>query len=158
MSDHAHVPAPVQRISLPEQAPEFYAAMRALEQAAKAGFHDPLITELVKVRASQLNGCAFCLDMHATDARRLGEQEHRLHTLAAWRETPYFTARERAALALTESVTLLATHHVPDEVYDAAAKEFDQGELAHLIGMIVAINSWNRIAVTSRLSPAPKTA
>ncbi|GAA2740080.1 MULTISPECIES: carboxymuconolactone decarboxylase family protein [Kitasatospora] len=158
MTDDALVPAPVQRISLPEQAPDFYRAMTRLEQASKAGFGDPVITELVKVRASQLNGCAFCLDMHTTDARRIGEQEHRLHTLAAWRETPYFTARERAALALTEAVTLVATGHVPDEVYDEAAKQFDQGELAHLIAMIVTINAWNRIAVTSRMSPAPRTA
>jgi len=156
MTDHAQVPAPVQRISLPEQAAEFYRSMVKLEQAAKAGFGDPVIIELVKIRASQLNGCAFCLDMHTTDARAIGEQEHRLHTLAAWRETPYFTARERAALALAEAVTLVADSHVPDHVYDEAAKQFEQGELAHLIAVIIAINSWNRIAVTSRMSPAPK--
>ncbi|WP_354641765.1 carboxymuconolactone decarboxylase family protein [Kitasatospora camelliae] len=158
MTDSTTVPAPVQRISLPEQAPAFYRAMIALEQAAKAGLDDPQLVELVKIRASQLNGCAFCLDMHATDARAHGEQEHRLHTLAAWRETPYFTARERAALALTEAVTLVADTHVPDSVYDEAAKQFDQAELAHLIGLIITINSWNRIGVTSRLSPAPKQA
>ncbi|WP_371498502.1 carboxymuconolactone decarboxylase family protein [Kitasatospora sp. NBC_00374] len=153
----AAVPAPVQRISLPEQAAEFYRAMIKLDRAATAGL-DPILAELVKIRASQVNGCAFCLDMHAVDARKLGEQEHRIYSLPAWRETPWFTARERAALALTESVTLVTDGHVPDAVYDAAAKLFDQQELAQLIALIITINSWNRIAITSRMSPAPKQA
>ncbi|MEV4560403.1 carboxymuconolactone decarboxylase family protein [Kitasatospora sp. NPDC049285] len=156
MTDDALVPAPLQRLSLPKLAPEFYRHMISLDRAAVTGLGDPVIADLVKLRASQLNHCAFCLDMHATDARANGEQEHRLHTLAAWRETPYFTARERAALALTESVTLVADTHVPDEVYGEAAKHFSEAELAHLIALIVAINAWNRIGVTSRLSPAPK--
>lgn len=124
----ALVPAPVQRISLPEQAAEFYAAMIKLDRAARTDV-DPTLAELVKIRASQINGCAFCLDMHTTDARAQGEQEHRIHTLPAWRETPYFTAKERAALALTEAVTLVTDGHVPDAVYDEAAKLFDQREL-----------------------------
>ncbi|GAA0679073.1 carboxymuconolactone decarboxylase family protein [Kitasatospora atroaurantiaca] len=149
------VPAPEQRISLPEQAPEWYRAMIRLDGAARPAV-DPVIGELVRIHASAINGCAHCLDMHTTDARKGGEQEHRIYALPAWRETPYFTARERAALALTEAITLITKGHVPDEVYDEAAKQFDPQELAQLIAVIISINSWNRIAITSRLSPAPK--
>lgn len=151
----AYVPAPTRRIAVHEVAPEFYRAMIKLDQAAAVGLERSLL-ELVKMRASQINGCAFCLDMHGTDARENGEQEHRLYTLPAWRETPWFTARERAALALTEAITLVTQGHVPDEVYDEAAKQFSEQELAQLIAMIVTINAWNRIAITSRTSPAPK--
>ncbi|MFD9123737.1 carboxymuconolactone decarboxylase family protein [Kitasatospora sp. NPDC059571] len=153
----AYVPAPVQRISLPEQAAEFYRKMVELDRAARTGL-DPVLAELVRIHASALNGCAFCLDMHTTDARKQGEQEHRLYALPAWREAPWYTARERAALALTEAVTLVTDGHVPDAVYDEAAKQFEQQELAQLIALIIAINSWNRIAITSRLSPAPRQA
>ncbi|PBC78411.1 AhpD family alkylhydroperoxidase [Streptomyces sp. TLI_235] len=156
-NDTAYVPAPVQRISLPEQAAGFYRAMIELDRAARAGI-EPALAELVKIHASAINGCAFCLDMHTTDARKGGEQEHRLATLPAWREAPWYTARERAALALTEAVTLVNQGHVPDAVYDEAAKQFEQQELAQLIALIIAINSWNRIAIASRLSPAPKQA
>ncbi|WP_405012116.1 carboxymuconolactone decarboxylase family protein [Kitasatospora sp. NBC_01539] len=154
-NDTAYVPAPVQRLSMPEQAAEYYRAQVELDRAARAGI-DPVLAELVRIHASALNGCAFCLDMHTTDARRLGEQDHRLATLPAWRETPWFTARERAALALTEAVTLITAGHVPDAVYEEAAKQFAQQELAQLIALIISINSWNRIAITSRMSPAPK--
>ncbi|MFB6888152.1 carboxymuconolactone decarboxylase family protein [Kitasatospora sp. NPDC056327] len=151
----APVPAPAQRISLPDLAPDFYRAMSALERASRQGV-DPVLAELVKVHASMINGCAFCIDMHATDGLKAGEQNHRLLSLPAWRETPWFTARERAALALTESVTLLTEGHVPDAVYDEAAAHFAPAELAQLIALIVTINAWNRIGVTSRLSPAAK--
>ncbi|MDQ0309937.1 AhpD family alkylhydroperoxidase [Kitasatospora herbaricolor] len=159
-ADHAHthhaaVPAPEQRISLPELLPDFYRAMSALERSGKAGI-EPQLAELVKIHASMINGCAFCIDMHAADAVKGGEQEHRIRSLPAWRETPWFTARERAALALTESVTLLTQGHVPDAVYQEAAGHFEQTELASLIAVIVTINAWNRIGVTSRLSPAPR--
>ncbi|GJF32359.1 alkyl hydroperoxide reductase AhpD [Kitasatospora sp. NE20-6] len=154
-NDTAYVPAPVQRLSMPEQAAEFYRGMVDLDRAARAGI-DPILAELVRIHASALNGCAFCLDMHVTDARRIGEQEHRIATLPAWREAPWYTARERAALALTEAVTLVTRGHVPDAVYDEAAKHFAQQELAQLIALIIAINSWNRIAIATRLSPAPK--
>lgn len=154
-NDTAYVPAPVQRISMPEQAAAYYRAQVDLDRAARAGV-DPVLAELVRIHASALNGCAFCLDMHVTDARKLGEQEHRIATLPAWREAPWYTARERAALALTEAVTLVTRGHVPDAVYDEAAKHFEQQELAQLIAVIISINSWNRIAITSRLSPAPK--
>ncbi|MGW6913246.1 carboxymuconolactone decarboxylase family protein [Kitasatospora sp. NPDC054939] len=154
--DHATlVPAPDRRLDLAGSAPDFYATMRALDGAARKGV-DPVLAELVKVRASMINGCAFCIDMHSTDAVKAGEQEHRLLSLPAWRETPWFTARERAALALTEAVTLLTEGHVPDAVYQEAAAQFSEAELAHLIGLICVINSWNRISVTCRFTPAPK--
>ncbi|MFB7947334.1 carboxymuconolactone decarboxylase family protein [Kitasatospora phosalacinea] len=156
MTDESTVPAPALRISLRDRAPEFYRSLLDASRAAIAGLADPVVTELVNLRASQVNGCAFCLDKHASDARAKGEQEHRLDTLAAWRETPYFTARERAALALTESVTLVAETRVPDAVFDEAAKHFSEAELAHLIALICAINALNRVGVTSRLTPAPK--
>lgn len=158
-SETAHangaVPAPEQRLQMPRLAPEFYQAMIAVDRASRQGL-DPVLAELVKVHASMINGCAFCIDMHATDARKNGEQDHRLVSLPAWRETPWFTARERAALALTESVTLLTQGHVPDAVYAEAAAHFEQAELAQLIALIATINTWNRIAVSTRMSPAAK--
>jgi AhpD family alkylhydroperoxidase len=149
----ALVPPPAQRISLPKAAPDFHAAMIALDKAAATGL-DPVVSELVRVRASQINGCAFCLDMHGRDARRQGVSEQKIICLPAWRETPFFTARERAALALVEAVTELGDHGVPDDVYDEAARVFDQDELARLIAMSVTINAWNRIGVTTRLHPS----
>ncbi|WP_405000666.1 carboxymuconolactone decarboxylase family protein [Kitasatospora cathayae] len=149
------VPAPEQRLRMPELAPDFYQAMIAVDRASRQGV-DPVLAELVKVHASMINGCAFCIDMHATDARKNGEQDHRLLSLPAWRETPWFTARERAALALTESVTLLTQGHVPDAVYDEAAAHFEPAELARLIALIATINAWNRIGVSTRMSPAAK--
>jgi len=144
------VPARPPRMALRRTAPAFYAAMLALDEASTDGV-DPHLAELVRMRASQLNGCAYCLDAHSGDARAKGEAEHRLYALPAWRETPYFTARERAALALTESVTRL-DGGVPDEVYDAAAAVFAPDELGPLLGLIVTINAWNRIGVGTRLS------
>ncbi|MBV6701411.1 carboxymuconolactone decarboxylase family protein [Kitasatospora aureofaciens] len=149
------VPAPEQRISVPQLAPDYYQAMFAVDRASRIGL-DPKLAELVKVHASMINGCAFCIDMHATDAVKNGEQDHRLVSLPAWRETPWFTAKERAALALTESVTLLTQGHVPDAVYNEAAAQFEEAELAQLIALIATINAWNRIGVASRLSPAAK--
>jgi AhpD family alkylhydroperoxidase len=111
---------------------------------------DPGLRELVRIRASQLNGCAYCIDMHSKDARKGGESEQRLYGLAAWRETPYFTDRERAALAFTESVTLVADTHVPDEDYAAVAEHFSPDEVGALVSLIVAINAWNAISVTTR--------
>lgn len=111
---------------------------------------EPLLAELVKIRASQLNGCAYCLDMHTKDARALGETEQRLYTLPAWREAPFYMARERAALAFAESVTPLASTHVPDADYAAVAAEFSYQEIAALITAIVTINAWNRIVASTR--------
>ncbi len=134
-------------------APDVYRAMSELERASKKGL-DPVLTELVKIRASQLNHCAFCLDMHARDARAAGETEERVYLLSAWEEAAgVYTERERAALALTEAVTVLTDGFVPDAVYERAAAHFSEEELARLISVILTINSWNRIAVTTRMVP-----
>lgn len=145
------------------------ASMRALSAAAKQGFGEPALAELVQIRASQLNHCAFCLDMHLEVARRHGVSQAQLDLLSAWEEAhDVFDARERAALALTESLTLRIDGgrsrafgsgggFVPDEVYEQAAEHFDAPQLAHLIGLIVAINSWNRLMVSRRI-PAGSTA
>ena len=141
------------RLNLAKLAPEVYRAMIALDTAARKGL-DPVIAELVKIRASQLNHCAFCLDMHTRDARGAGESEERIYLLSAWEEAgEVFTEKERAALALAEAITVLTDGFVPDDVYEQAAKQFEEEELAHLIAVVFTINSWNRIAVTTRLAP-----
>ncbi|SEO18527.1 carboxymuconolactone decarboxylase family protein [Actinacidiphila rubida] len=149
----APVPAPPRRIDLMDRAPDFYQAMFALDKAAARGL-DPVVRELVRIRVSQLNGCAFCVDKHSADARAHGLSEQKLYGVTVWRETPFFTARERAALALAEAVTELGAHGVPDAAYDEAAALFDEDELPRLIAMCVTMNAWNRIGVTCRLSPA----
>jgi AhpD family alkylhydroperoxidase len=129
-------------------------ALSAVSAAAKKGLGDPALAELVVIRASQLNHCAFCLDMHLTVARELGVSERQLDLLAAWEEAEgVFDERERAALALTEAVTVVTDGFVPDPVYATAARHFDEGQLAHLIGLITAINSWNRVMVSRRIEP-----
>ncbi len=134
-------------------APEVYKAMVTLDAAARKGV-DPTLADLVKVRASQLNHCAFCIDMHTKDARAAGESEDRLYLLNAWEEGgDLYTEKERAALALTEAVTVLTDGFVPDEVYERAAKHFEERELAQLIALIFTINAWNRIGVTTRMAP-----
>ncbi|WP_306964539.1 carboxymuconolactone decarboxylase family protein [Streptomyces afghaniensis] len=133
-------------------------AMSALSKAAKQGVGDPALAELVVIRASQLNHCAFCLDMHLAIAREHGVSEKQLGLLAAWEEAEgVFDERERAALALTEAVTVLTEGFVPDEVYEQAAKHFDEVRLAHLIGLVVAINNWNRVMVGRRIPPGGYT-
>ena len=124
-------------------------AMLALSAASAAGVDKPLF-ELVKIRASQINGCAYCLDMHTKDARAAGETEQRIYALSAWRETPFFTARERAALEWTEAVTLVNETHVPDDVHARVAEYFDEAELVALTFAVVVINSWNRLSVSFR--------
>jgi AhpD family alkylhydroperoxidase len=114
---------------------------------------DPTIGRLVEVRASQVNGCAFCLDMHWKDARAAGEEEARLYLLDAWRESPDYDVRERAALALTEAVTRLAPGGVPDRVWEEAAAVFEEAELGALLCKIAAINAWNRLQITTRAEP-----
>jgi AhpD family alkylhydroperoxidase len=128
------------------EAPELSRALVALERELRI---DPALRELVKLRASILNGCAYCIDLHTKD-RKADESEQRLHAVAAWHEAPFFNERERAALALTDAVTLIADTHVPAAAYDQAARHFDAQELAHLIWQIAAINAWNRIAVATR--------
>jgi AhpD family alkylhydroperoxidase len=130
-------------------------AMNALDAAVAETGLEPSLRELVKLRASQINGCAYCVDMHSKDARRGGETEQRVYGLVAWREAPYYTPRERAALALTEAVTLIAGG-VPEEVYAEAARHFEPAELAALIWSIVTVNAWNRLAIPTG-DPVPGT-
>jgi AhpD family alkylhydroperoxidase len=142
------------RLDFDEQAPDFSRAMGHLDRAAtkeldKVDF-DVRLRELIRIRASQLNGCAYCIDMHTKDARATGETEQRIYALPAWRETPFFTARERAALALTESVTLMPQTHVPEADFAVAAAQFTPAELGALVSLIVTINAWNAIGVTTR--------
>jgi AhpD family alkylhydroperoxidase len=133
-------------------------ALSALSATAKRGLGDPALAELVVIRSSQLNHCAFCLDMHLAIARRHGVSEQQLDLLAAWEEAEdVYDERERAALALTEAVTVLTDGFVPDEVYQRAAKHFDDARLAHLIALIVAINNWNRVMVSRRIPPGGHT-
>ncbi len=138
------------RIRYPKVAPGAYAAMLGLEDYVHQCGLEPPLLELVKMRASQLNGCAFCLDMHSKDARAAGETEQRLYLLDAWREAPFYTERERAALAWTEALTQVADSHVPDEVYDEARVHFSDKELVDLSLAVVAINGWNRLAIAFR--------
>jgi AhpD family alkylhydroperoxidase len=142
-----------QRISIPKLAPEGYQAVAALEHYLQ-GAVDHTVLHLVKLRASMLNGCAFCVDMHSRDALAGGADSRRLFLVATWREAPLFTARERAALALTDAVTRLGDHDVPDEVWQEAAAHWSEEELANLVLAIGTINLWNRIALTSR-TPLP---
>lgn len=141
---------PAHRIELAQEATRPYAAMMRLEAAIEL---DPRLRDLVRVRASQINGCAFCVDMHWKDARAAGEREERLYSLDAWRESPLYSERERAALDLCEAVTLVADTHVPDDVWDAAAAHFDRDELVQLVFAITAINAWNRLVISARTEP-----
>jgi AhpD family alkylhydroperoxidase len=137
------------RIRYGKVAPEAYRAMVALERhvATESGLERSLL-ELVKMRASQINGCAYCLDMHSKDARAQGETEQRLYVLSAWREAPFYSPRERAALAWTEAVTLLSEGGVSDALYEEARRHFDERELVELTMAVITINGWNRLAVT----------
>jgi AhpD family alkylhydroperoxidase len=150
-SDTTQIPV---RLDFDTLAAGFARAMAHLDQAATKELDqaqiDPKLRELIRIRASQLNGCAYCIDMHTKDARAIGETEQRIYGLAAWPETPYFTARERAALAFTEAVTLLADTHVPDQAYQAVAAEFGPQEIAALVSLIATINAWNAIGVSTR--------
>jgi AhpD family alkylhydroperoxidase len=128
-------------------------AMLALEKAGSNLGLDPRLVDLVKLRASQINGCAFCVDLHTSDARKAGESERRLATVTVWRETPFFTDRERAALAWTESLTNIAQTHAPDEDYELLAAHFSPKEMADLTLVIATINAWNRFAIGFRKMP-----
>lgn len=138
------------------QAPAHAGALKAmygLESYVRRSGLEASLLHLIKTRASQINGCAYCIDMHTKDARAEGETEQRLYALNAWRETPFFSARERAALEWTESVTLVSKTQVPDETYRSVREQFDEEELANLTMAIVAINGWNRIAIAFRTPP-----
>ena len=136
-----------ERMNTHRELPDVSRAMVALEQEIKV---DPVLRELVKLRGSILNGCAYCIDMHSKRARKAGESEQRIYMVAAWQDAPFFSERERAALALTDAVTLVAGTHVPAEVFENAARRFNSAEVAHLIWQIASINLWNRVAIATR--------
>ncbi|MFE2942836.1 carboxymuconolactone decarboxylase family protein [Streptomyces sp. NPDC059255] len=151
------LPEHTPRLDLARLVPDVYKAMVRLDAAARQGV-DPTLLELVKIRASQLNHCAFCLDMHSKDALAAGESVERIVQLSAWKESRHFyTAKEVAAIELAEAITVLTVGFVPDEVYERAAAHFDETELAHLISAITVINAWNRFAVTTRGVPGHYT-
>ena len=141
---------PARRLGLAEYASRPYAAMARLDAAIEL---DDGLRELIRVRASEINGCAFCIDMHWKDARAAGETEERLYSLSAWRESPLYGDRERAAVELCEAITLVADTHVPDDVWDRAAAHFEREELAQLVFAITAINAWNRLVISARTEP-----
>lgn len=143
-----------QRLDFYKANPDVTKAMLALEERVSKNSIEKPLAELVRLRASQLNGCAFCVDMHAADARKGGETERRLTAVTVWRETPFFTDRERAALEWTEAVTLISQTHVPDDVWEAVKPHFSEQEITDLTLLIIAINGWNRLAVSFRKMPA----
>ena len=156
MSTEENVPYAAEqapRLHWAQHAPEVYKAMLRLDTAARQGL-EPKLYELVKIRASQINHCAFCLDMHTKDALAAGESVERIMQLSAWEESRHFyTEKELAAIELTEAVTVLTEGFVPDDVYERAAKQFDEAELSQLIAAITVINAWNRFGVSTRMTP-----
>lgn len=152
------------RLNFATVSPAASRAMYGLEAfVRKSSGLEASLLELVRLRASQINGCAYCIDMHTKDARAFGETEQRLYTLSAWRETPFFTARERAALHWTEQVTLISEDHVPDELYQELREEFSEAEIVNLTIAVIAINGWNRLAIAfqsvpGEYQPAPQGA
>lgn len=142
-----------ERLDYAKVAPNGYKAMLGLERYVRGCGLEHGLIELVKIRASQLNGCAFCLDMHTKDARAAGESEQRIYALSAWHEAPFYTERERAALLWTETLTLVAQNRAPDEVYEQARQHFSEEELVNLTLAIVTINGWNRLAIGFRTTP-----
>jgi len=141
------------RLDIQKIDPQAYRAMAGIETYVRNSGLEHSLLHLLKMRASQINGCAYCLDMHSKDARALGETEQRLYALNAWRETPFYTDRERAALAWTEALTLIGETHAPDDVFEEARRHFSEAELVTLTMAIVAINGWNRLAIGFRMPP-----
>jgi AhpD family alkylhydroperoxidase len=139
-----------------QAAPDALKALTALEAEVQGSGLEQSLIELVKTRASQINGCAFCINMHTQDARKHGETEQRLYLLNAWRESPVYTDRERAALAWTEAVTLISATHAPDDVYEEVRAQFSESETVNLTMLVATINAWNRIAISFRLVPPVK--
>ena len=141
------------RLDPSKVSPDAYRAMMGVELFARQSGLEPSLLTLVKLRASYMNGCAYCVDMHSKEARLAGETEQRIYAVPLWHETPFYTDRERTAFAYAEAVTALAAGGVPDDVYDEAAAEFTERELVALTMAVVAINSWNRLAITFRTEP-----
>ena len=142
-----------QRVDFAKIPPGAMQAMRGIEQYVRKSGLEASLLELIRLRASQINGCAYCIDMHTKDARAAGESEQRLYGLTAWRETPFYSDRERAALAWTEAVTLINQGHAPDEIYELVRRHFSEKEIVDLTMAVVAINSWNRLAISFRSIP-----
>ena len=138
------------RINIKELEPNSYKAMIGLEQYIRNSQIDPILQELIKIKASQINGCAYCIDMHTQEAMKIGENQRRIFAISAWKESPLFTEEERAVLQLTEEVTLISEDGVSDETYHNVLKFFGENVLAQIIMQIIIINSWNRIAVATR--------
>src|SRR5690348_18101472 len=141
------------RINYVQVAPDAVKAMRGLEEYVASSGLEKSLYELVKTRASQINGCAFCLDMHTKDARKAGETEQRLYALSAWRETPFYTERERAALEWTEALTLISENNIPDDLYESVKEHFSEKEMVALTMAVIVINGWNRLAIPFRTEP-----
>jgi AhpD family alkylhydroperoxidase len=139
-----------------QAAPDTLKALMALEAQIQASGLESSLIDLVKTRASQINGCAYCINMHSQDARKRGESEQRLYLLDAWREAPLYSDRERAALAWTEAVTLISETHAPDDVYEELRRYFSEAEAVNLTMLIATINAWNRLAISSRAMPPAK--
>ncbi|MCA1223698.1 carboxymuconolactone decarboxylase family protein [Streptomyces sp. 8L] len=157
MTTNERIPEHTPRLDMAALAPDVYKAMVRLDAAARHGV-DPTLLELVKIRASQINHCAFCVDMHSKDALAKGETVERVIQLSAWEESQHFyTRKEVAAIELTEAITVLTDGFVPDEVYEKAAEQFSETELAHLISAITVINAWNRFGVSTRMVPGHYT-
>lgn len=141
------------RIDYYKVAPEAVKAMLELEKLVNQCGLEKSLIELVKLRASQINGCAYCIDLHVADAVKSGESQRRLHAVSVWRDTPFFTPREQAALAWTEAVTLISTTHAPDEIYEQVTQNFNEKEVVNLTMAIITINSWNRLSISFGKSP-----
>ncbi|SFL85892.1 alkylhydroperoxidase AhpD family core domain-containing protein [Gracilibacillus orientalis] len=142
-----------QRINYMEVAPDLVKLIGQLEMYKKQTEFDEKLIELVKIRASQLNNCAYCINMHTKDARALGETEQRIYCLSAWRETDFYTESEKAALELTEAITKISEQGVPDKVYQKACKQFDEKQYIDLVGLIITINCWNRLSIANHNVP-----
>lgn len=142
-----------QRIDVARVSPAAYQAVSALQKYVDQSGLDAKLRELIKIRASQINGCAFCLAMHTHDARELGETDERMHLLNAWHEAPVYSERERAALGWIEAITLVTQGHVPDEAFETVREQFSEKEIVDLTAAAVAINTWNRIAIAFRIPP-----
>ncbi|MEV0194855.1 carboxymuconolactone decarboxylase family protein [Nonomuraea sp. NPDC050691] len=142
-----------ERMNLGALAGEAYRAMAGLDRFVGQSTLPAPLLELVRLRASQINGCVYCVDMHSSDALKAGESDTRLHAVAVWREAPFFDDRERAALAFTEAATRLSTHDITDEIWDEAARHFDEQQLAALVVAVATINAWNRMGVATRMTP-----
>ena len=143
----------MQRLNYIHLAPGAVQAMRGVEQYVRQSGLETRLLELVRLRASQINGCAYCIDMHTKDARSEGESEQRLYELSVWRETPFYSERERAALAWTEAVTLISQGHAPDDAYEQVRQQFSDKEVIDLTMAVISINGWNRLAISFRSEP-----